>query len=242
MTDYSKELPSGHFWKNYIDRNFIPEITAYSQCLTQRLLPTFESLEDEAKEIEQNSLSGSCPENVDPASVAENAMEAAVRYMHTMTGIRQGLINMFGAGLYHLFEQQLLSFGRSQFQSQAEALTEVKLLFKILKEHGIELSTFTTWRRINELRLLANAVKHAEGPSCKELRDLREDLFRSPYSLSLFRLSRGLPVNQPLAGQGIYLRMDDFNRYSEDVKALWTEFGRKLSQSERPEPKKEPLR
>ena len=77
MTDYSKELPSGHFWKNYIDRNFIPEITAYSQCLTQRLLPTFESLEDEAKEIEQNSLSGSCPENVDPASVAENAMRAS---------------------------------------------------------------------------------------------------------------------------------------------------------------------
>lgn len=231
MTSYRKELPSRHFWKNYIDRIFIPEITAYNQCLIQRLLPTFESMEDEARTIEQDRLNGSCPENVGPALVAENANDAAVSYMHTMTSIRQGLINMFAAGLYHLFEQQLLSFGRSEFQRHGEPMTEVKLLFTILKEYGIKLSKFTTWSRIKELGLLANVVKHAEGRSCKKLRELREDLFRSPYSLSLFRFSRKLPVNQPLAGQGIYLRVDDFNRYSEDVKAFWTEFGRKLSQS-----------
>jgi hypothetical protein len=36
------------------------------------------------------------------------------------------------------------------------------------------------WARIDELRLVANSVKHAEGPSAQQLRELRADLFQNP--------------------------------------------------------------
>jgi hypothetical protein len=40
---------------------------------------------------------------------------------------------------------------------------------KRMKAVGIEITTFSSWAKVDELRLLANTVKHAEGDSAHEL-------------------------------------------------------------------------
>jgi hypothetical protein len=45
---------------------------------------------------------------------------------------------------------------------------------------GIDLASLAAWAKIDELRSVANSVKHAEGGSARQLRQVRPDLFQSP--------------------------------------------------------------
>ena len=228
---------SGSFWADYFDSIFIPDIDAYASCLIKRLLPSFENLDNEANRIEQKEYERLCSswghdEYVDSASLAERAMNKAIAYMQTISGIQQGLINLFGAGLYHLFEQQLLFYHRRELLIPTEenrlAFLKGSKTHELLAANGIDITFFTSWARLDELRLLANAVKHADGQSCAQLRVQRPDLFCSPISVETgFPFVRSV-VYQPLAGEGIYLNEVEFKRYVEDVKAFWSELGQRL--------------
>lgn len=228
---------SGYFWSDYFRSVFIHEIEAYASCLIERLLPTLANLDEEANQIEQNEYDrlgslGSYDGSFDPATQAEQAMNTAIDYVQTLSGIKQGLINMFAAGLYHLFEQQLLVYHRCELLEPAEknnpALLKVPKAREILATNGIDIAGFNSWARLDELRLLANAVKHADGPSCAELRARRPDLFCSPSSVEAgFPLVRDV-VYQPLVGEGIYLNEAEFKRYVEDVRVFWLELGQRL--------------
>ncbi|SRR5713101_4879567 len=225
---------SGYFWADYFNLIFIPEIEAYAACLTERLLSSFENLSDEANRVEQEEYERLCrlvPYEYDDASLAEHAMDKAIAYIQTITGIKQGLINMFGAGLYHFFEQQLLSYHRREFlfhnleEHNDPDLLKVTKVCEICAENGIDLKSIASWSRIyDELRLLANTVKHADGWACDQLRSQRPDLFRSPTSVKLGSFLVSPVVYQPLAGDGIYLSEEEFKRYTEDVKAFWPDF------------------
>ena len=48
---------------------------------------------------------------------------------------------------------------------------------------GLSLRDLPQWDAVAELRLVANAVKHAEGESEQELRQLRPDLFVHPVAV-----------------------------------------------------------
>ncbi len=98
------------FWTGYFDTVFVPQIRELVDTLGDRLLPAFDNLEAEAerKSDEEYERLGSLPasEDVDMADLAEKAMDAGVAHYQMMSGLRQGLQNMFAAALYHLYEQQ----------------------------------------------------------------------------------------------------------------------------------------
>jgi hypothetical protein len=50
----------------------------------------------------------------DMADAAESAQEVGLELYLQLTGVRQGVLNLFTASLYHLFEQQLMVFYRRQ--------------------------------------------------------------------------------------------------------------------------------
>ncbi len=50
----------------------------------------------------------------DPADFAEAAEQAGVSHYLLLDGIRQGMLNLFAAALYHSFEQQVMRFHRKQ--------------------------------------------------------------------------------------------------------------------------------
>jgi hypothetical protein len=224
----------------YFSSVFLPQIDLYCRVWKERFLPTLADLNAEAERIGMEAYdllsARSDPEYADPADIAEQAHNAALDYYLPMADIKQGLINLYPVGLYHLLEQQLLMFFSQELAAPGEVATALGAVQKKLTDRfGISLEKFTSWPQVEELRLLANCVKHADTSrrsktgrggarmkeaSCESLRRKRPEWF-SVIGPPL----RGVPVTQPLFGDGIYLEEKTLWYLTDAAKAFWTELG-----------------
>lgn len=210
---------------------FIQRIDAFAGCLKKRLLPSFDTLMEDTHQLEREEierLGRHATEETDPAHIAETAFNKALEFYQVMTEMAQGVRNLFAAGLYHMFEQQFLFFHRKELLHYDEE-TNLKL-FRIaeakkrLKALGIYIDKFRSWPKIKELRILANAVKHADGDSCEQLKRLRPDLFCYPDPPEVKNPFPLRPeVFEPLSGTAIYVSDEDFDTYVKAVKEFWSE-------------------
>ena len=76
-----------------------------------------------------------------------------------------------------------------------------------------------------ELKLIANTIKHAEGPSAGKLYKIRPDLFSNPILQDESRMmTKRWVVSKPLFGEDLYITLDDFTLFVEAVKGFWSEF------------------
>ena len=76
------------------------------------------------------------------------------------------------------------------------------------------------------MRLVANTVKHAKGKSAVELRKIRPDLFKNPIlkKFEFFKIPiNSRPLFMPLAGEDIYLSIEDLKNYGETIVKFWDE-------------------
>jgi len=170
----------GHFWAETCGDVFSARISEFCTAIEARLLPAFDDLEgeaDQAANAEWDRLSREAdPEWVDQAEVAERATEVGVAYYLSMQSVRQALINLSIAALYHLFEQQMLFFHRQQLLHPREendaSLINMRELMSRLALGGVDVHKMRSWPRIQELKAAANVVKHAEGRSADELRQM----------------------------------------------------------------------
>lgn len=234
---------NGHLWINYFREEHIPTIEALEQVSEEKLLPSFDNLKAEAEEVSNKSYEelGNRPGdgNVDMADLAEIAQDKGVSYYITMRGIEQGVINIMTAGLHHLFEQQLLAFHREELlepqdKNQLKFINLEKAKELLKEKTSIDLEEFTSWEVVNELRLVANAVKHADGSAVNQLKTIRPKLFKSPNDIisEHWPNSPPGPVYLPIAGEDLYVMLDDFKRYADAMKILWKELGAALIDTE----------
>ena len=229
------------FWIRAIRDVFIPQINAIVDVLKERLMPNIndEIIEEESENISEEKweqfLSQPSSGEEDPADFADMAVSDGVSHLILMTGIRHGMLNLFAVALYHCFEQQVMWFHRKNVLNINEENNEK--LFKLcvfrcrMRTYGINLEEFTSWPKIyDELRLVANAVKHAEGGSADRLRQIRPDLFRHPLlsSSSLLTSPAAQPVFQPLIGDGLYVSINDIEDYRDHLVRFWQEFADSL--------------
>ncbi len=220
------------YWAYQIKVDFIPGIDFFSRCLEEKIVPAFDSIENEADAVEREAFENQSdyidPENYDPADAAENAFERGLEYYQWMKGTLQGVINLFTAGLYHLLEQQLLLFYRQELLSIDEknnmSLLEFNKAKSRLLTHGINIENFESWLKIDELRLVANTVKHADGSSAQNLQSRRPDLFSRSVTTSIMNSNITLgPVFTPLTGDSVYITQSEFKKYVSSVKKFWKE-------------------
>ena len=143
--------------------------------------------------------------------------------------------NLFTAGLYHFFEQSFFKFHRRELLWLPDNDKDPSLIKwkpakeRLVKYYRIDIEKFSSWTKVNELRLLANTVKHADGDSCAELKGLRPDLFVSPHRQNdryALELAQVTPVIQPLAGEDVYVSPEEFAKYVEAVKMFWEELAK----------------
>lgn len=118
------------FWRRYFRNVFVPHLERILQVLEQRLLPTFDGLEEEATAIQEKTYQEliSMPSNPDEAEesmLAESAFDAGHSHYSGMQAVRQSLINSFVPMLYHTWEQQLLAVldGKIQCSTICACLT-----------------------------------------------------------------------------------------------------------------------
>lgn len=228
------------FWAGYFEEVFVPQIRALIDTLRDRLLPAFDTLDAESErksdEEYERLASLAASEDVDMADLAEKAREAGVTYYQLISGLRQGLQNMFAAALYHLYEQQLLLFHRREILDPREendaALFKPSVFRERLLRHGIDVKSFRSWPLIDELRLVANTVKHAEGESASDLHARRPELFLDPRVTGLqFLGSKAVArVYQPVMGEDLYMSIDELERYASAVEQFWSELTAGMAQ------------
>jgi hypothetical protein len=190
-----------------------------------RLLPVFDKIDEEAKQKEEEAFKRLCArspsDDPDIAMLGECAMGEAVDYLSMMGKMKQAQINLQIVGLYHLFEQQMCEMHRRlEFSSVGIDVTvEIKLRQvkdALLADH-VAIEKLPTWAKVNELRLVANCAKHAEGDACKCLRKLRPNL------LTPARCIPGPIVLNPLGGEDLYADRKDFEEYAAGLRSFWLE-------------------
>lgn len=222
------------FWERFIRNQFIRQAIMFVENIETRLLPTFEDIENKAKKVEEqewNRLCSICSSpDTDPADLAEKAHDASLDYYMMVSGFKQALLNVSATTLYHLFEQQLLFFLRREILHPSEENNIDLIKITVLKERflqcNIDIEQFSSWRTINEMRLVANTVKHAEGKSAIELRKIRPDIFRNPIlkKYGIFKHPvNSRPLFMPLAGEDICLSIEDLKNYGETIAKFWDE-------------------
>ena len=107
---------------------------------------------------------------------------------------------------------------------------------ELLRKSDIDITSFSSWSKIDELRLVANTVKHADGDSADKLRCCRPDLFTfsDPVSKSIlpdqFIILR--QVFQPLTGKDLFVTVSDLSSYVDVIKQFWFELANTLEKIE----------
>jgi hypothetical protein len=219
-------------WGSHLLTKFVRQIEFYSAAFSDRIFPAFDTIESES-EAHMNRLYqelGRMPydDSIDMSDVAEWAQEQGVEYYESLSGVRQSIIGIALAGLYHLLEQQIGFFLRKEVLDSWEvnemSIIPTKELSDRLASKGIVVPDLPSWPRIDQLRLIANAIKHGEGRSVEQLRTIRPDLFEEPQFRgdSMFA-SIAVPVLLPLAGEDFFPTTDDFSTYVEAARGFWSE-------------------
>ena len=204
--------------------------------VTKRLLPTFDTVGTKALKHGEEWFRGKAA-GLDPldndqyeaaAYFADKAMDETLAFADMLVAMYFASVGLYSVGLFHLFEQHFadlpLQILEAHTYSKEIKLKEVADWLKA--DVSIDVTAFTTWPVIDELRLVANTIKHAEGGSATVLRGRRPDLFIHPAD----REEGGCPatplqsrVRKPLFGEDLYLTTDDFSRYVEGVITFWSE-------------------
>ncbi len=102
--------------------------------------------------------------------------------------------------------------------------TKLQVVVDWYKQHfQVDLTQFPLWSVIEELRLVANTTKHAEGSAARQLRTVHPELFQNPLvrqvdpNTPVFHM----PVHLPLGGDGLYVTGDDFRTYQKAAEELF---------------------
>jgi len=204
-----------------------PYVKAYGECVRRDVLPAFSDLVKKAHKVARAEFQrlGSLPadENSsgDMSAAADAAEEKGQVFYDTMIALRQTTLNLFAAGLFHLLEQQLADLCvDGAFEVPPPTDTKLSIVVEWYNRHfNLDLASLPVWTKIDELRLIANAVKHAEGGAAQRLRDLDPKLFQNPSLREVFPdfpfMHTALSLRLPLAGDNFYVTDERFSEYSE---------------------------
>lgn len=220
----------------YIRKLILRDFQVFSNVVTSRLLPTFDNFGAEALasgeayfRLKVGDLNPLDDGQYEAASYfAEKAMDETINVADALVSMYFASIALYTLGLFHLHEQHAADF-LLWLRNEDFSRAEVKFadLANWLETEGrIDVRRFANWATVDDLRLAANAIKHAEGGSASELRKRQPDLFVHPSRRGSEESAISgvkLRLRKPLFGEDLYFTPDDFGRYSSAVVGLWGE-------------------
>ena len=117
----------------------------------------------------------------DGSDEAEAAHDIGLSFYEDISKMYQATLNLFSAGLFHVVEQQLGDLTRDAAIGQGVSDSKLEVVVNWYKKNcQLDLTQFSSWSVIEELRLVANTTKHAEGSSANQLRTKNPKLFQYP--------------------------------------------------------------
>jgi hypothetical protein len=216
----------GHYWNRYFRNVFLREVRLFAQ-LAHRALPSDEEMSAKADDAVEN-LSNLGDEDADLSDLYESAHNEGIEVYSALVHLRQGVINLFALGLYHMFEQQAFVFYRRALKRSYAGRVELELVCESLKDgYDIDVTKLNCWLDIKLLKLVANCAKHSEGSTneaCARLRAVKPQFFVDNH----FDIENDFVETeaiQPLGGDGLYIRIEDFYAMARAVTSFWLELG-----------------
>ena len=232
----------GKFWGPWIKHNYVSEIKSLRDTMIDRILLSLPDAEVEAdahtKAMWDWAMAQPSDGSDDPGMWAEWATDQGIERYERVKNMQQAVQNMGTVMLWHLLEQQMLSFHLRQVLSIHEEheirsdqnihkrLHNLRTFKERLNQKGCDVTTLPAWKSVDELRLVANTVKHASGDSANDLYKIRPDLFTRP-GLEGFhlRLKAQQPtVERPAGGEDLYVTRADLQAYFTASIEFWTQF------------------
>lgn len=146
----------------------IEELDSFYSVFSERLLLAFSSIEKEAKLKEDDYLKGKSgnffPEIDDEANILEDAYFARINYEIQQFSLKQDFLNISAVWLYHIFERrfELLFGSQSKSKNFIDKAKENLNHNTFYDKSNSQLIETKILNKINELRLLANAIKHGK--------------------------------------------------------------------------------
>jgi hypothetical protein len=212
----------------------LPLVSAYGAVVFHDLMPTFDNIEQRAQRVaeEEYERLGAVPADDnwdgDMGALAEAAEDEALSFYETFSSMKQSILNLFAVGLFHLLEQQLADLCHDGAFTVAppDGTTLVREVSPwYLRHFYLDLRGLRSWNAIDELRLVANVVKHAEGNSAQQLRERRPELFRYPAfknepHIEMLNVAH---VARPLAGDDLYVTPELLKEYLDAAVGILSE-------------------
>jgi len=189
--------------------SILERVDSISKTINNRLLPTFDLLEDEAKAVGKKKLeklsANFHPDFMDEALVYEQAFDEEIYHYHLNSEMRKEFINSSITWLFHLFEKD-----RGNIFQTSDGNNKKFELEKL----SINAEEGSLWDICNtELRLIANVIKHGKGESFDTLK------LRKPKAIKSF--------NGFLSDGEIEITCEELNQYISNMKEFWQEFFKK---------------
>ena len=218
--------------RDYIEGVFVAQIVQFSQMFADKVFPTFANPEAQAEQVShdywEQKMSEPCgPEGPDDdfGSIADDAQQKGIEYYETMHAMHFTVVNLFTAGLFHLFEQQVGTLLKDWTDKRPKyPVDTMKGLDWTDGDKVTPMKDAPRWADLLELNLVANVIKHAEGNSADKLRALNPIHFELP-AVRGTSLERDEPfeymLGEPLTGEGIYITKEEYDRFSGAVIEFW---------------------
>ena len=205
-----------------VRQTVLPFVRIYGQWVDEHIIPLVSRLSMMADAVEQEAYNQLMSQPVgedysgDGSEEAEYAHDLGLSFYENITDMYQATLNLFAAGLFHLIEQQLAHLTRDSAIEKEVSETKLQVVVDWYEEHfQVDMSQFPSWSVIEELRMVANTTKHAEGAAARQLRIRRPELFdnRKVREFDPDTPVLNIPAHLPLGGDGLYVSGNDFRLY-----------------------------
>ena len=215
-------------------RSLQVEINGITIIFIEKLFPTFTNIQEEAEEYSENLFESICQsvggENSDSSDAAEYATEKGIEYYQALSLAKYGFTAFSISLLYHFWEQQIRKFlflewrkngykiDFKEFTKITYDITHIKVFLLL---YDIDIETFDSWDKLNELRFLNNAVKHGTTKNLLNLKEKNSGLFHNwviedDETIKL--------IDSCILEEILDISETNFKEYSEVLINFWEEF------------------
>lgn len=214
--------------ERYWCKDFQSQIKLYSEAVFEKLSQNFNDLEREACEKEKNRLDQEDQElgnqqyqDLNPeyayAARMDGLVDAYATYCQTWGEIKGIVFSSAVAGLYHLWEKQAIGFLKHVRKYEKPKIEKWNHIKTCIEKYGLSMEGLSCYRDLNELRLVANAIKHGEGDSWKDLEELNPRLFELPTATKEEYFSS----QSSFLGPDLHIKKSDVDRYRDAAFDFW---------------------
>jgi len=227
-------IHNGIFWANFIRRSVVPTFGVVRQWVEGQLTPALGRIKQVADLYEQKR--GPIWRDEEGYGIDADGNDDITRE-DIAAGLSQGFENLLFVHLYHLVEQQAATIARSDGALEFKFGPHPQLWQAVYKKFGVDVTFMNSWPQIEELRQIANTVKHYNANDSTRLKQLHPKWFASEDAAPSIRLNpKAFPVEYALTGIDLQMRPEDYRAKIEAVVNFWEELAAILC-GEKPKPK-----